>query len=110
MEFTLEVPGPVALALGCAHDTLPPRGWAALLVAERARGRHSRGKVAELLGLGFHDTEELLRGHRASYPIKTAAADTFDNASLPNADDRGRGQEQRHDLHQNQAPDDGTEP
>jgi len=46
-------------------------------------GRLSRGKVAELLGLGFHDTEELLRGHRVPYPIKTSDDDAFDNALLP---------------------------
>ena len=83
MEITLEVPEPVAKALGYAPDTLPKRALEALLVDECALGRISRGKVAELLGLGFHDTEELFRGHRVPYPIKTSADDAFDNALLP---------------------------
>ena len=54
----------------------------ALLVDECALGRLSRGKVAGLLGLGFHDTEALLRGPRVPYPIKTSDDDAFDNALL----------------------------
>ena len=83
MEITLQVPEPVAQALGYAPETLPRRALEALLVDEYALGRLSRGKVAELLGLGFHDTEELLRGHRVPYPIKTGDDDAFDNALLP---------------------------
>ena len=83
MEIILEVPEPVAKALGYAQDTLPKRALEALLVDECALGRITRGKVAELLGLGFHDTEELFRGHRVPYPIKTSADDAFDNALLP---------------------------
>jgi hypothetical protein len=36
-----------------------------------------------LLGLGFHEAEELFRAHRVPYPIKSSAEDTCDNASLP---------------------------
>ena len=50
---------------------------------ECARGRLSRGKVAELLGLSFRETEELFRAHRVPYPIKTSADDAFDIATLP---------------------------
>ena len=83
MEITLEVPETVAKALGYAPETLPKRALEALLVDECARGRLSRGKVAELLGLSFHETEDLLRAHRVPYPIKTSAEDAFDKASLP---------------------------
>ena len=83
MEVTLEVPEPVAKALGYAQDTLPQRALEALLIDECARGRLSRGKVAELLGLSFHQAEELFRVHCVPYPIKTNADDAFDNASLP---------------------------
>jgi predicted HTH domain antitoxin len=83
MEITLQVPEPVVRALGSAPETLPRRALEALLVDECALGRLSRGKVAELLGLGFHDTEELLRGHRVPYSIKTSDAAARDNALLP---------------------------
>lgn len=83
MEITLEVPETVAMALGYARETLPKRALEALLIDECARGRLSRGKVAELLGLGFHETEDLFRAHRVPYPIKTSGDDASDNASLP---------------------------
>ena len=82
MEITLEVPELVAKALGYAQETLPKRALEAMLVDECARGRLSRGKVAELLGLGFHETENLFRVHRVPYPIKTSDDDALDNASL----------------------------
>jgi len=72
--------------IGYATETLPKRALEALLVDECARGRVSRGKVAELLGLSFHETEDLFRTHGVPYPIKTSTDDAFDNASLP----RGR--------------------
>ncbi len=75
MEITLEVPEPVAKALGYARETLPKRALEALLVDECARGRLSRGKVAELLGLSFHEAEDLFRVHRVPYPIKSSADD-----------------------------------
>ena len=87
MEITLQVPEPVVRALGYAPETLLRRALEALLVDECALGRLSRGKVAELLGLGFHDTEELLRGHRVPYPIKTSADDALDNAGATSLQD-----------------------
>jgi len=83
MEVTLEIPEPVAKILGYVPETLPRRALEALLVDECARGRLTRGKVAELLGLGFHETEDLFRAHRVPYPIKTSTDDACDNASLP---------------------------
>jgi predicted HTH domain antitoxin len=83
MEITLEVPEVVAEALGYRRETLPKRALEALLVDECARGRLSRGKVAELLNLSFHETEDLFRAHRVPYPVKTSADDALDNASLP---------------------------
>ena len=83
IEITLEVPETVAKALGQARETLPWRALEALLVDECALGRLSRGKVAELLDLSFHETEDLFRAHRVPYPIKSSADDSFDNASLP---------------------------
>ena len=83
MEVTLEIPEPVAKILGYVPETLPRRALEALLVDECARGRLTRGKVAELLGLGFHETEDLFRAHRVPYPIKTRSDDACENASLP---------------------------
>ena len=83
MEVTLEVPESVAQTLGYRRETLPRRALEALLVDECARGRLSRGKVAELLGLSFHETEDFFRTHRVPYPIKSSADDASDNASLP---------------------------
>lgn len=82
MKITFEVPETVAKALGYARETLPKRTLEALFVDECARGRLSRGKVAELLGVGFHEAEELFRTHRIPYPIKSSADDASDNASL----------------------------
>jgi predicted HTH domain antitoxin len=83
MEVTLQIPEPVAKSLGYAEDTLPRRALEALLVDECARGRLSRGKVAEILSLSFHEAEELFRSRRVPYPGKTSADDAIDNASLP---------------------------
>ncbi len=85
MEITLNVPEPVARSLGYARETLPRRALEALLIDECSRGRLSRGKVAELLGLSFHEAEILFRESRLLYPIKTAADDLLDNASLREA-------------------------
>jgi hypothetical protein len=71
MEVTLEVPEQLAETMGYSPDTLPRRALEALLVDECARGHSSRGKVAELLGLGFQQAEELFQSCRVPYPIKS---------------------------------------
>ncbi|MBX3747799.1 MAG: UPF0175 family protein [Verrucomicrobiae bacterium] len=83
MEVTLQIPEPVASSLGYAPETMPRRLLEALLVDECSRGRLSRGKVAEILGLSFHESEELFRQGRVPYPIKSGADDDLENASLP---------------------------
>jgi predicted HTH domain antitoxin len=83
MEVTLQIPEPVAKTLGYAPDTLPRRVLEALLVDECARGHLSRGKVAELLGLSFHEAEDLFRSRRVPYPAKTSADDALANDLLP---------------------------
>jgi hypothetical protein len=83
VQITLEFPEPVAKTRGYAPETLPRRVLEALLVGEGARGRISRGKVAELLGLSFYQAEDLFRAHRVPYPIKSRLDDALDNASLP---------------------------
>lgn len=83
MEATFEIPEPVAKRLGYGREALPRRALEALLVDECSRGRLSRGKVAEILGLSFHEAEALFRQGRVPYPIKTSADDTFENGSLP---------------------------
>ncbi|MCZ7637687.1 MAG: UPF0175 family protein [Verrucomicrobia bacterium] len=85
MEVTLEVPETVAQTLGFTRESLPRRALEALLVDECARGRLSRGKVAELLGLSFHQAEDLFRGRHVPYPAKSRADDDMANASLPKA-------------------------
>jgi hypothetical protein len=59
-------------------------GWVAGLRASDS-GRLSRGKVAEILGLSFHEVEDLFHQSRIPYPIKSGADDDFDNASLRKA-------------------------
>ena len=83
MEITLEIPETVARALGYVRETLPKRALEALLVDECARGRLSRGKVAEILGLSFYETEDLFRFRCLPYPIKTGVDDALENASFP---------------------------
>ena len=83
MEVTLEIPESISETLGYATETLPRRAMEALLVDECARGRLSRGKVAEILGLSFYEAEEVFRSCRVPYPAKTSAEDAIDNAPLP---------------------------
>jgi len=45
--------------------------------------RISRGKVAELLGLSFHQAEQLFQSCRFPYPLKSSVDDPVQNASLP---------------------------
>jgi hypothetical protein len=84
MEATFEIPEPVAKTLGYTASALPRRALEALLVDECARGRLSRGKVAEILGLGFHEAESLFRTSRLPYPAKAQEDDENDNSSLTN--------------------------
>ncbi len=83
MEITLQVPQSLAEALGYTSETLPRRALQALVVDECARGRLSRGKAAEILGLSFQEAEELFRACRVPYPIKAGADDALANAGLP---------------------------
>jgi hypothetical protein len=83
MEITLEIPETVAKTLGYAPGVLPRRALEALLVDECCRGHLTRGKVAELLGLSFQESEDLFRNCRVPYPIKTGADDVLDNALPP---------------------------
>ncbi len=50
MEVTLQIPESVERLLGYGPEELRQRTFEALLVDECARGRLSRGKVAELPG------------------------------------------------------------
>lgn len=83
MEVTLCVPQCLADLLGYTPETLPRRALQALVVDECARGRLSRGKVAEFLGLSFHEAEELFQARRVAYPTPTASDDAVANAVLP---------------------------
>jgi hypothetical protein len=83
VEATLEIPEPVAKSLGYTPAALPRRALEALLVDECARGRLSRGKVAEILGLSFYDAEALFHASRVPYPAKTSDDDSVANAPLP---------------------------
>lgn len=85
MEITLQVPEPIVKSLDYAVETLPRRVLEALLIDECSRGRLSRGKVAEILGLSFQEAESLFQASRVPYPIKSNADDALDNASLPKA-------------------------
>ena len=70
MEITPNVPEPLATILGYLRETLPRRALEALVIDECSRGRLSRGKVAELLDLSFHDAEILFRQSRLLYPFQ----------------------------------------
>lgn len=85
MNVILQVPDLVAEELGYATETLPRRALEALLVDECVRGRISRGKVAEILGLRFHEAEALFAERGVPYPIKGSADDALSNAALPKA-------------------------
>ena len=82
MQVTLQLPYEIANQLSAVVD-VPRRVLEAVLVDECARGSISRGKVADLLGLSFHETEDLFRDRRVPYPIKGRADDAMLNASLP---------------------------
>jgi predicted HTH domain antitoxin len=82
MEITIQVPENVAKSLGYPAGELPRRALEALLVDECARGRLSRGRAAELLGLSFQEAEDLFRDRQVPYPIKTSADDALENATL----------------------------
>lgn len=73
---------PVAESLGYARETRSRRALEALLVDECAGGWLSRGKFADILGLSFHEAEDLLRARRVPYPIKSIKDDALDSASL----------------------------
>jgi hypothetical protein len=83
VEATIEIPEPVAKTLGYTPSALPRRALEALLVDECARGRLSRGKVAEILELSFHEAEALFRSSRVPYPAKTSDDDAQANTALP---------------------------
>ena len=83
MEITLQIPESLAMTLGYAPEALPRRALEALLVDECSRGHLTRGKVAELLGLSFQESEDLFRACRVPYPIKSREDDVHDNAALP---------------------------
>ena len=83
MEIVMDVPERVAESLGYPADALPRRALEALLVDECSRGRLSRGKVAELLGLTFHEAERLFKTCRLPYPLKSGTDDLLSNACLP---------------------------
>ena len=85
MEVIVEVSDQVVKCLGYPAEALPRRALEALLVDECACGRLSRGKVAELLGLSFHQAEQLFQSCRVPYPIKSVLDDAIQNAVLPNA-------------------------
>ncbi len=79
MEATIEIPELVARTLGYTPSLLPRRALEALLVDECARGRLSRGKVAEILKLSFYETEALFQASRVPYPAKTSDDDAVTN-------------------------------
>ena len=83
MNVTLQIPDPIAEVLGYRVDTLPRRALEALLVDECVRGKISRGKVAEVLGLAFHEAESFFRQHQVPYPIKGSSDDALSNDFLP---------------------------
>ena len=83
MEITVQIPEAVAEMLGYGSEVLPRRTYEALLIDECARGRLSRGKVAERLDLSFYEAEERFRSRQVSYPAKTSEDDDLDNSSLP---------------------------
>lgn len=83
MNITLQIPDPVAEVLGYPIDSLPRRALEALLVDECVRGKISRGKVAEVLGLAFHEAETFFRQHQVAYPIKGSPEDALANDFLP---------------------------
>ena len=83
MNVTLQIPDPIAEVLGYPVDTFPRRALEALLVDECVRGKISRGKVAEVLGLAFHEAEMFFRQYQVPYPIKGSSDDDLSNCGPP---------------------------
>ena len=83
MQAVIDIPEQVLKTLGYTPAALPRRALEALLVDECARGRISRGKVAEILGLGFQEAEDLFQTSRVPYPAKTQEDDVIANAAVP---------------------------
>ena len=82
MEITLQLPDEIVRRWSETGD-VSRRVLEAVLVDECARGRISRGKVADLLGLSFHESEDLFRVRSIAYPIKARADDAPLNTPLP---------------------------
>jgi predicted HTH domain antitoxin len=78
----IELPEALTDVLGIAPEALSRRVLEALLVDECVRGNVSRGKVAELLGLSFFETEDLFRSRHVPYPAKSLLDDRVDNPAV----------------------------
>jgi len=63
MTLVLEMPDSWKNLLGLDAADAAGRARQMLVMQGYREGRHSRGQVAEMLGLGFHEAEALLKKH-----------------------------------------------
>lgn len=84
MQFTVEIPDPIAEQIAQAGGDARKKLLEAFAVEEYRNERLSRGQVSELLGLNFWETEKFLKDHQAylSYDAECLDIDSRNLAKL----------------------------
>lgn len=65
MNLSIDMPDPIARKLHLDGAAGPRRALEIFALEGYRAGDLSQGQVGELLGLGFHETEEFLQAHHA---------------------------------------------
>jgi hypothetical protein len=65
MTFTVEIPDSFARPLHLDGPQPDRRALEVFALEAYRAGELSRGQVSELLGIGFHETEQFLKAHNA---------------------------------------------
>ena len=69
MIISIEIPDAIAKDLGLDGPNGPRRALEMICLDGYRSELLSRGQVGEVLGLGFHDTEQFLHDHKAYIPM-----------------------------------------
>ena len=80
MIFSVEVPDSFARQLHLDGPQPNRRALEVFALEAYRAGDLSRGQVSELLGLGFHDTEQFLKAHHAN--LGTTLEEFHEDAAL----------------------------
>lgn len=70
MQVTIDIPDSIAQQIEQQGSTAERELLEAFVLEEYRRDRLSRGRVSELLGLNFWETERFLKEHNAYLPIE----------------------------------------